>query len=220
MPTNHLPIPANATRYLVIEGPIGVGKSSLCELLAKELSGRLVLEEVTDNPFLKEFYADPTQLAFQTQIFFLLSRYRQLQHLNQLDLFNQTTISDYFFPKDRLFAEITLTPDEFALYDQLYRVLNPRVPTPDLVIYLQASTDVLMERVWRRGLAYERQLTWDYLDALNRAYNDFFFSYTDSPLLVIQTTEIDFVNRRADLDDLVRQVLQMRKGTQYYNPKR
>jgi deoxyadenosine/deoxycytidine kinase len=207
-------------KYLVIEGPIGVGKTSLARLLARELGGRLVLERAEDNPFLKEFYKDPKRFAFQTQIFFLLSRYRQLQELSQMDLFERTTVTDYFFPKDRIFASINLEAGELALYQQIYSLLNPTIPTPDLVVYLQAGPEVLMDRVRHRGLDYEKPLMPDYLEALNQAYNDFFFQYTDSPLLVVQTSEIDFVNRRADLDDLIHQIKQMKKGTQYYVPKK
>ncbi|MEK6683032.1 MAG: deoxynucleoside kinase [Nitrospirota bacterium] len=207
-------------KYLVIEGPIGVGKTSLARLLAREMDARIVLERAEDNPFLKEFYKDPKRFAFQTQIFFLLSRYRQLQELSQMDLFERTTVTDYFFPKDRIFASINLEASELALYQQIYFLLNPTIPTPDLVVYLQAGPEVLMDRVRRRGLDYEKPLTPDYLETLNQAYNDFFFQYTDSPLLVVQTSEIDFVNRRADLDDLLHQIRQMKKGTQYYVPKK
>lgn len=208
------------TRYLVVEGPIGVGKTSLAQLLAQELKVRLILEKVEDNPFLKEFYKDPKHYGFQTQIFFLLSRYRQLQDLRQIDLFERSTLTDYFFPKDRIFASIVLEGSELALYEQLYTLLNPQVPTPDLVIYLQASTEVLLERIRHRALEFERSLMWEYLEAVNQAYNDYFFRYSDSPLLVVQTSEMDFVNRRADLNDLVKQIKQMKKGTQYYVPKK
>jgi len=208
------------TQYLVIEGPIGVGKTSLAQLLAQELKVRLILEKVEENPFLKEFYKDPKHYGFQTQIFFLLSRYRQLQELRQIDLFERSTLTDYFFPKDRIFASINLEGSELALYEQLYTLLNPQVPTPDLVIYLQASTEVLMERIRHRALEFERSLMWEYLEAVNQVYNNYFFKYSDSPLLVVQTSEIDFVNRRADLNDLVKQVKQMKKGTQYYVPKK
>jgi len=207
-------------KYLVIEGPIGVGKTSLAKILARELDARIVLERAEDNPFLKDFYRDPKRFAFQTQIFFLLSRYRQLQELSQMDLFERTTVTDYFFPKDRIFASINLDESEMALYQQLYSLLNPTIPTPDLVVYLQAGPEVLMDRVRHRGLDYEKPLSPDYLEALNQSYNDFFFQYTESPLLVVQTSEIDFVNRRADLDDLLHQIIQMKKGTQYYVPKK
>ena len=207
------------TRYIVIEGPIGVGKTSLAKLLAKEMRGKLLLEKVEDNPFLKEFYKDTKRYAFQTQIFFLLSRYRQLQDLRQMDLFDRCILTDYFLPKDRLFASIILDPSELALYDQIYRVLDPEIPVPDLVIYLQANTDILMDRIQRRGSDFESPITADYIERVNESYNDYFFKYSDSPLLVIQTSGIDFVNRREDLDDLTRQIRQMKKGVQYYVPR-
>lgn len=206
-------------RYIVIEGPIGVGKTSLAHLLAKELNARLFLEKVEDNPFLARFYQDRHQFAFQTQIFFLLSRYRQLGFLQQQDLFSSVMLSDYFLPKDRIFAALNLNPEELSLYDQIYALLNPRIPMPDLVIYLQAETNALMQRIKLRGRDYENGMEWDYLASLNQAYNDFFFYYKDTPLLVIQTTEIDFVKSRADLEDLLDKITQMKKGTQYYVPR-
>ncbi|HSG05255.1 MAG TPA: deoxynucleoside kinase, partial [Nitrospiria bacterium] len=145
-------------QYIVIEGPIGVGKTSLVKILARELNGRVLLEQTEDNPFLKEFYKDPKRFGFQTQIFFLLSRYRHLQEISQMDLFNRTTVTDYFFPKDRIFASINLQPSELALYQQLYSLLDPTIPTPDLVIYLQASTEVLLSRVEKRGREYEEPI--------------------------------------------------------------
>jgi len=205
-------------RYIVIEGPIGVGKTSLAKFLSEELKARLIFEKTEDNPFLKEFYLHPKQWAFQTQVFFLLSRYRQLEALSQMDIFSKGMISDYFFPKDRIFAMITLDSGELALYQQIYNLLNPHVPIPDLVIYLQASTPTLMQRIRQRGREYEMEISEDYLERLNQAYNQFFFHYTTSPLLVVQTGEIDFVKRRADLEDLIRQIRQMKKGTQYYVP--
>ena len=207
-------------KYLVIEGPIGVGKTSLVSLLADELGGRAVLEETENNPFLFRFYRDRRRWAFQTQLFFLLSRFRQQEELAQQDLFSNATISDAFLPKDRIFASLNLSPDELVLYDQVYSLLRTRLPKPDLVIYLHAETAVLMQRVKLRGREYEKDLSWDYLDDLNRAYNDFFFAYTETPLLVIQTTDIDFVKSGADLADLIRQIRQMKGGIQYYVPKR
>lgn len=207
-------------KYLVVEGPIGVGKTSLVTLLAEQLAGKAILEESENNPFLLRFYRDRRRWAFQTQLFFLLSRYRQQEEMAQHELFSSVTITDVFLPKDRIFASLNLSPDELVLYDQVYGLLRGRLPKPDLVIYLHAETDVLMQRVHQRGREYEKELTWEYLDALNRAYNEFFFGYTDTPLLVIQTTEIDFVNNAADLSELIRQIRQMKGGVQYYVPAR
>src|SRR3990172_3471499 len=207
-------------RYLVIEGPIGVGKSSLAALLSERLGARLVMEKVEENPFLAKFYENPRRFAFQAQVFFLLSRYRQQAELGQLDLFSQTTICDYFLPKDRIFASITLSEEERALYDQLYQLLGPRVATPDLLIYLQASTDTLIERIEARGRSFEKEIPWDYLDAVNQAYNKFFFHYEQSPMLVIQTEAIDFVNNPDDLEDLVRKITLVKQGVHYYVPQK
>jgi deoxyadenosine/deoxycytidine kinase len=207
-------------RYIVIEGPIGVGKTSLAKLLSEELKARLVLEKTEDNPFLKEFYQNPKQFAFQTQTFFLLSRYRQLEALSQMDIFSKSTISDYFFPKDRIFASITLEESELSLYEQVYNLLNPRIPVPDLVVYLQAGTPMLLQRIRQRGRDYETGIAGDYLERLNQAYNQFFFHYADSPLLVVQTGGIDFVKSREDRKDLLTQIRQMKKGTQYYIPRK
>lgn len=205
-------------KYLVVEGPIGVGKTSLVTLLAEQLNGTPILEESENNPFLVKFYRDRRRWAFQTQLFFLLSRYRQQEEMAQHELFSNVTITDVFLPKDRIFASLNLTPDELVLYDQIYGLLRSRLPKPDLVIYLHAETNALMQRVKQRGREYEQEMTWEYLDELSRAYNEFFFSYNDTPLLVIQTTEIDFVNNPADLSDLIRQIRQMKGGVQYYVP--
>jgi deoxyadenosine/deoxycytidine kinase len=205
-------------KYLVVEGPIGVGKTSLVTLLAEQLTGTAILEESENNPFLIRFYRDRRRWAFQTQLFFLLSRYRQQEEMAQHELFSNVTITDVFLPKDRIFASLNLTPDELVLYDQIYGLLRSRLPKPDLVIYLHAETDALMRRVKQRGREYEQDVTWEYLDELSRAYNEFFFSYNDTPLLVIQTTDIDFVNNPGDLSDLIRQIRQMKGGVQYYVP--
>lgn len=205
-------------RYIVIEGPIGVGKTSLCHLLEKEFSGRLVLEEVEENPFLAEFYKDRQRVALQTQLFFLLSRYRQQQEILQPNLFRQAAISDYLFAKDRIFAYLNLDDNELTLYNQIYDLLEPNVPKPDLVIYLQASTDILMHRINLRGKEYEREMSREYLNDLNEAYNHFFFNYDSTPLLVINTTDIDFVESRKELTDLVIRIRDMKKGTHYYIP--
>jgi len=205
-------------RYIAVEGPIGVGKTSLARLLAERLGGRLVLEEVEDNPFLARFYQDRSAWAFQTQLFFLLSRWQQQQKLLQTDLFASATVSDYVFAKDRIFATLTLQPAELALYDRVYDALGPRVPQPDLVIFLQCRLEVLLQRIKRRGREFERHFDTDYLEALSRAYNDFFFHYTETPLLVINTSDIDFVHNAADLDNLVSVVRKMRKGVHHYLP--
>jgi len=206
-------------RYIAVEGPIGVGKTSLTTLLAQNFSARCILEKPSGNPFLARFYQDPKKYAFQTQIFFLLSRYQQQQELQQLDLFNQVTISDYLFAKDRIFASISLDENELALYERVYRLLTGRIPTPDLVIYLQAKPAVLMSRISQRDYDYERSIEPGYLETLVEAYNNFFFHYNDSPLLVIDTSEIDFVHREQDMAGLVREIKRPRKGTWYYVPQ-
>ena len=205
-------------RYIAVEGPIGVGKTSLTRLLAERLGGRPVLEAVEENPFLPAFYQDRAKHAFQTQLFFLLSRYQQQLALGQADLFAQVTLTDYVFAKDRIFAAVTLSPDELALYERIYTALGPRVVQPDLVIYLQARLDVLLQRIRRRARDYERHFDAEYLEKLSRAYNDFFFHYGETPLLVINTSDIDFVHNEADLENLVSVVRRMRKGVHHYLP--
>ncbi|MEW6410581.1 MAG: deoxynucleoside kinase [Nitrospirota bacterium] len=205
-------------RYIAIEGPIGVGKTSLAELLAREFDARLILEQVEDNPFLSYFYSDRKRYAFQTQIFFLLSRYRQQQELSQQDLFNRVTITDYIFLKDRVFAYVNLDENEIALYEQIYSMLDEKITKPDLVIYLTASTDVIIERVKQRGREYEKGITREYVEELNEMYNNFFFNYSETPLLVINTSEIDFIKHNEDLRDLARHIRKMRGGTLYYRP--
>jgi deoxyadenosine/deoxycytidine kinase len=205
-------------RYIVVEGPIGVGKTSLATILAKSLRARTTFETVEENPFLSSFYADRVKFAFQTQLFFLLSRFRQQQELWQQDLFAQVTVSDYLFAKDRIFAAITLDANELALYERIYELMGPRVIKPDLVIYLQARGEVLLSRIRKRGRDFERKFDADYLAQICRAYNDFFFHYTETPLLVVNTSDIDFVADPGDLDPLLAAVRRMKKGTQYYNP--
>ncbi|MBW2059634.1 MAG: deoxynucleoside kinase [Deltaproteobacteria bacterium] len=206
-------------RYIAVEGPVGVGKTSLAGLLAKVFSGRPILEVSHENPFLARFYQDRKKYAFQTQIFFLLSRYQQQQELQQLDLFNRLTISDYLFAKDRIFASVNLDENEMALYERIYQLLQGTIPTPDLVIYLQARAKVLLSRIRQRNREYERSIEAGYLQTLVEAYNSFFFHYNDSPLLVIDTSEIDFVHREEDLAALVKEIQKPRKGTWYYVPK-
>ncbi len=205
-------------RYIVVEGPIGVGKTSLCNILAKRFGGRMVLEVVEENPFLANFYQDRQKFAFQTQMFFLLSRYKQQQELFQQDLFNAVTVSDYLFAKDRIFACLTLEQNELGLYDRVFEALGTRVTKPDLVIYLQARLDVLLARIKKRGREFERKFDPAYLEELTRAYNDFFFHYNDTPLLVINTSEIDFVNNEADLENLLGVIRRHRHGVQHYIP--
>lgn len=206
------------TRYIVTEGPIGVGKTSLTSLIADELGARLLLESAEDNPFLSDFYQDPARYRFQTQMFFLLSRFSQQQEMTQPDLFTRITISDYLFDKDRIFAYLNLDEHELALYEQFYKILEPKIVKPDLVIFLQADTDTLLRRIKLRARPFEKDINHEYIAAVNEAYNQFFFRYSDTPLLVINTSEIDFVHRRGDLDDLLRQILSMKQGTQYYVP--
>lgn len=205
-------------RYIVVEGPIGVGKSSLTNIVAERFQARRVMEVVEENPFLASFYGDRAKYAFQTQMFFLLSRFKQQQELFQQDLFSAVTVSDYLFAKDRIFANLTLQADELALYERVFEALQPRVTKPDLVIYLQARMDVLLARIKKRGREFERKFDPDYLDGLCKAYNDFFFHYTDTPLLVVNTSDIDFVNNPADLEDLLSVIRQTRKGTVHYQP--
>jgi len=205
-------------RYIVVEGPIGVGKSSLVNILSERLKARRVMEIVEENPFLASFYGDRLQFAFPTQMFFLLSRFKQQQDLFQQDLFSAVTVSDYLFAKDKIFATLTLDRNELSIYDKVFDTLGPRVTKPDLVIYLQARMDVLMARIKKRGREFERSFDSRYLEDLCKAYNDFFFHYTDTPLLVVNTSDIDFVNNPADLEDLLNVVRQTRKGTVHYQP--
>ncbi len=204
--------------YIVVEGPLGVGKTSLATLLADRLNGVAVLEKTEDNPFLPDFYKDPQKFRFQTQLFFLLRRYQHCSEIIQMNLFRNVVISDYLFQKDRLFAGVNLDENEFWLYDQIFHLLEQRVVNPDLVIFLQARTEVLMDRIKKRGRKYEKGLSWEYLDTINQAFNEFFFHYSASPLLVVDASDIDFVHIPEDLDDLVREINSMGTGTQYYIP--
>lgn len=205
-------------KYIAIEGPIGVGKTSLAKLISNELSGTLLCEQVEENPFLKDFYKDRKKYSFQTQLYFLLNRYQQQVELNQCDLFSSTIISDYVFAKDRIFAYMNLDENEVHLYEEIYKLLDAKIPKPDLVIFLQASPEVLIERVKIRSRDYEREINTDYLEALMHAYNEFFFHYDESPLLVINSSEIDFVNNSGDFDLLMKEIMDMRGGVKHFLP--
>jgi deoxyadenosine/deoxycytidine kinase len=207
-----------APRLIAIEGPLGVGKSTLAKYLARRLGARSIFEEIEENPFLKSFYQDPRRYAFQTQMFFLLSRYQQQVGLKQEDLFHKVTVCDYVFQKDRIFAYLTLSEDELSLYERVYRTLDPRVPSPDLVVYLQARPEVLIERIRTRNRDWERPIKLQFLEELIQAYNDYFFHWQKSPLLVINTSEIDFVETEAHLEAVLGAIRRMRKGVQYFNP--
>ena len=204
--------------YIAIEGPVGVGKSSVAERLAERLDATTVLEEWGQNPFLKPFYDGKPGAAFQVELFYLLSRYRQQQELHQRNLFQLQTIADYVFEKSRLFAYLNLEDSELLIYEKLYGLLAEGVPKPDLVVYLQASTEVLIKRIRQRGRLEENGLSEEYLAEVNRAYNHYFFHYTQTSLLVVNTTDVDFVKRPEDVDDLIKQIRGMGRGTQYYVP--
>jgi deoxyguanosine kinase len=204
--------------YIAVEGPLGVGKTSLARLLAERINAKLILEETGGNPFLSNFYKDPARFAFQTQIYFLLNRFQKQQEINQIDLFKRVVVSDFLFDKDRVFARFNLDDREFSLYEQIFRLLRASIVRPDLVIFLQARTDILRERIRTRDREYERSITLKYLEHINQAFNEFFFHYADTPLLVINASEIDFVHVPSDLSELVLEIERMEKGTKYYVP--
>jgi len=207
-----------AFHYLAVEGPIGVGKTALAERLATRLDATTILED-TENPFLADFYGERPGAALQAQLFYLLNRHRQLTGLRQADLFLQATVCDYVFDKDKIFAYLNLDDNELFIYQRLYDLLSRDVPSPDLVVYLQAPTDVLVDRLRRRPADPEPDTPRpgeDYVRELNEAYQHFFFHYTATPLLVVETSEFDPETDDAALDELVRQIRGMGKGTQYY----
>ncbi len=211
-------MPSEFPRYIAIEGPIGVGKTSLAEFLAEQFHSGLLLEEAYQNPFLERFYDNRSRYAFQTQIFFLLSRFQQQKDLLQPDLFQSGIVSDYLFSKDRIFACLNLEESELALYERLFKFLDPQMARPDLVIYLQASSEVLWDRIRRRGMGFENGISLEYLERLIELYHQFFFRYEEAPLLVVNTSEIDFVNNPEDLTQLTKEITGARHGTQHYIP--
>jgi len=211
-------VTAEIPKYIVVEGPIGVGKTTVAEALSREINARLILESVDDNPFLPRFYRDMRSFAFQTQLFFLLSRYRQQQDLQQGELFKRTMVADYLFAKDRLFAYLTLDEEELKLYERLHGMLDERILKPDLVIYLHASAEVLLERVRGRGRPWERAISREYLEEVVRAYNYYFFHFSLAPLMVVNTNEVDLAHNADQLKDLVRRMGEVRSGTHYFKP--
>jgi deoxyguanosine kinase len=205
-------------RYVVVEGPIGVGKTSLARMLAQSFGSELVLEQSEENPFLERFYRNPRAAAFPTQLYFLFQRARQIQQMRQQDLFDPIRVADYLLEKDRLFARVTLDDEEYALYEQVYARLAIDAPQPDLVVYLQAPVDVLMERIARRGIRYEQAIERSYLEKLVDAYARFFLHYEASPLLIVNAESIDWVNNSAHYEWLFREICGLRRGRQYFNP--
>jgi deoxyguanosine kinase len=212
--------PTRRRGYIAIEGPIGVGKTSLANALGQRLGARIVLEDTDSNPFLARFYEDAEKYAFPAQLYFLLTRYNQQRELAQQDLFSQATVSDYLLAKDRIFARLNLDSDELVLYEGVYRLLDGRIARADLVVYIRARAEVLLARLRKRNRPFERYISLEYLERVAAAYRDFFFYYEDTPLLVVDTSDIDFVADPHDLDDLVREIDRAGEGAQYYVPRK
>ncbi len=207
-------------KYIAIEGVIGAGKTSLARLLASKLNARLILEEFETNPFLEKFYDNPEKYAFQTQMFFLINRYKQQENLSQQDLFTEYTVADYIFWKDKIFAYMNLDSDELKLYESIFPLLERNIRKPDLVVFLQSSVERLMYNIKKRGRNFERNITKSYIRELHEAYNNYFFKYNTTPLLIVNTTEIDFVNRQEDFEELYKQILREdRSFIEYFNPR-
>jgi deoxyadenosine/deoxycytidine kinase len=205
-------------RFIAVEGCIGAGKTSLVNLLGKQFDAQVIREMDEENPFISKFYQDRESFGFQAQVFFLLNRYNQYMGLAQRNLFSSVVLVDYLFQRDRLFAALNLKDQELKLYDQIYSLLTTKVPKPDLVIFLQASTDILRSRVEKREREYEAFMDPDYLDNVNKSFNNFFFYYSDTPLLVINTNEIDFVEKKCDLEQLIIKINSHKIGREYFNP--
>jgi len=208
-----------APRYIAVEGPIGVGKTTLTKRLADTFNYELLLEKSEDNPFLDRFYQNPKQHALSTQLFFLFQRAQQIQDLRQNDMFEPVRVADFLIDKDQLFAQQNLEPDEFELYLNVYRHLTIDAPVPDLVIYLQAPTEVLLGRIQKRGVDAEQLIERSYLENLNEAYAEFFHYYNRSPLLIVNSADIDLVSNEDDYEQLVKRIVSPGAGTQYFNPR-
>ncbi len=207
-------------QFIVVEGPIGVGKTSLARKLCASLGAEAVLEQAAENPFLERFYRNPRDGALPTQLYFLFQRAQQLAGLNQQDMFAPLRVADYLLEKDRLFARVTLDEAELGLYEQVYAKLDVQAPKPDLVVYLQAPVDVLLERIAKRGIRYEQQIDRAYLERLNEAYARFFHEYEAAPLLIVNAASIDPINNQTDYDELLAAIQRMKRGRLYYNPLR
>jgi len=204
-------------RYLVVEGPIGAGKTSLARRLGARLGAELLLEQPAENPFLARFYQDMSRYALQTQLFFLFQRAKQIEPLAQTDMFKRPTVSDFLLDKDPLFAQVTLSGDEYALYQRIYEALRPHAPVPDLVVYLQAQPAILVERVRRRAAPFERGISDDYLAVLAESYARFFYHYDASPVLIVNSENINFVEREADFELLVEKIRGMKSRREFFN---
>jgi deoxyguanosine kinase len=207
-----------APQLIAIEGPIGVGKTTLANRLATTFGSEAVFENVNNNPFLERFYQNRKEAALSTQLFFLFQRSQQIHDMRQNDMFAPSRVLDFLIQKDKLFAKVNLDVEEYKLYCQVYDRMMIDAPQPDLVVYLQAPTDTLMQRIYNRGVAAERSIERSYLEQLNQAYSEFFLYYDESPLLIVNSKDIDFANNDADYEVLVQQILNTRSGRHFYNP--
>jgi deoxyguanosine kinase len=211
-------IPVDGPRYIVVEGPIGVGKTTLAKRLADSFASELILEQADENPFLERFYRNRRHAALPTQLFFLFQRARQIEQIRQTDLFSPVRIADFLIDKDRLFAELNLDPNELRLYEQVAATLELDPPRPDLVVYLQAPASVLMRRVAGRGIGYEQLIDQDYLERLGEAYARFFYDFDAAPLLIVNAASIDPIHRESDYQELLRTILRIKHGRHFFNP--